>query len=353
MGKSKKKDFVGCKSWAENLPLTRFVHVMDGRKWESVASRRYDFFIQFAGKANADGTFVADDKNFSPSERRVTRHHSRRFFYRYTKDLNELGLLTWSRAEKHYGRRVYEIPEARTGARYVGFSCEEQVSDSKILPEKQVPDTSGTGAGLESGEAEQVPDSQITGATGVTYPSTCPPEALEPTVLPTSAVAPDACSAVADAQEGRQVGEAPEPESKAAGLEALCVQMKRFWGDTLPDMPLTWDNKADEIIAAMFNEHGADKVEEWFREWLPSRNVVGLHFPISRFAAELEVVRGSIHGKKEYANKIAAQEAWSPTEEEYAASEGMTLEEWRERNRQAEAGEAEDDDGKYFQSTSA
>ena len=131
------------------------------------------------------------------------------------------------------------------------------------------------------------------------------------------------------------------------------MRLKRFWGDTKPDTPLTWDNKADEIIAAMFNEHGADKVEEWFREWLPTRNVVGLRFPIARFAAEVEVVRGSIHGKKEYAAKIEAMNNWSPTEEEYAASEGMTLEEWRERNRQAEAGEAEDDDGKYFQSTSA
>jgi hypothetical protein len=94
-----------------DIPLERFRMERDGRKWKQAARSRSDLLLKLATYANPDGTFESEDrmKNFSPSAAKLLRHYTERTLYRLTNDLCQLGLLSWEREKKHYGRRTYLI----------------------------------------------------------------------------------------------------------------------------------------------------------------------------------------------------------------------------------------------------
>ena len=122
--------------------------VRDGRKWKQAARSRSDLLSRLATYANPDGTFASEDgkKNFSPSPKKLQRHYPRKTLYRLSNDLRQLGLLSWDREKKHYGRRTYQINfQSQEGAE----PEQDQGSDS---PEEQ-----------GSYSPEQGSDSQITG----------------------------------------------------------------------------------------------------------------------------------------------------------------------------------------------
>lgn len=103
--------FNRCTLNVRDLPLERFRLERDGRKWKQAARSRSDLLSRLATYANPDGTFESEDrkKNFSPGAEKLLRHYAERTLYRLTNDLGQLGLLSWERENKHYGRRTYRI----------------------------------------------------------------------------------------------------------------------------------------------------------------------------------------------------------------------------------------------------
>jgi hypothetical protein len=123
-----------CSQVVRQIPLERFRLPSDGRKWKQVARSRIGLLLRLSGYANGDGTFERDGRNYSPSEKTLAKHVEPRTYYRLTKDLRRLGLLSWTREQRHYGRRTFTIhlpnsPE--TPARF----------DEKHLPDSETPVT--------------------------------------------------------------------------------------------------------------------------------------------------------------------------------------------------------------------
>jgi len=134
-----------CSHDVRNIPLERFRLPDDGRKWKQAARSRSALLCRLATYANADGTFMRDSRNYSPSLKTLLNHLGHGSYYRLTDDLHGLGLLSWKR-EKHYERRVYTI------------HVPEQVPDSQEDPLE-------TGPAFDDEEQQQVPHSPITGPT--------------------------------------------------------------------------------------------------------------------------------------------------------------------------------------------
>jgi hypothetical protein len=141
--KSSRKKPIRCSLDVRQLPIERFRLPTDGRKWRQAARSRYSLLGTLAGYANPDGTFENEDrtKNWSPGAKKLLRHYAKNTFYRLSNDLRELGLLSWQREQKHYGRRTYQIHF--TALKQVPHS-QEQVSDSQTeqvsySSKKQVP----------------------------------------------------------------------------------------------------------------------------------------------------------------------------------------------------------------------
>ncbi len=162
-----------CSHYVRQMPLERFRLPDDGRKWKQLARSRRGLLLLLSTYANADGTFVRNGINYSPSEKTMAKHGDPRMYYRRTDDLQRLGLLSWTR-DRHYGRRVFTIQLSATPESPVRF-------DEKHL----------------SGSQEHLSPCQvITPVTSTNYPSypntsaifddrDCPDSPLEP---PTSAV---------------------------------------------------------------------------------------------------------------------------------------------------------------------
>lgn len=108
---SQTKKFNRCTLDVREIPLERFRLERDGRKWKQSARSRSDLLSRLATYANPDGTFESEDrkKNFSPSAAKLLRSYVESTLYRLTNDLCQLGLLSWEREKKHYGRRTYRI----------------------------------------------------------------------------------------------------------------------------------------------------------------------------------------------------------------------------------------------------
>ncbi len=106
---SQAKKFNRCTLNVRDFPLERFRLERDGRKWKQAARSRSDLLLKLSTYANSDGTFQSDEKNFSPSAKNLLRHFAEDTFYRLSNDLRELGLVSWVREQKHYGRRIYTI----------------------------------------------------------------------------------------------------------------------------------------------------------------------------------------------------------------------------------------------------
>ena len=129
------KQFNRCTLNVRDFSLEYFRLPRDGRKWRQAARSRSDLLLKLSTYANPDGTFKSEDgkKNFSPSAKKLQRHYAKKTLYRLTNDLRELGLLSWERERKHYGRRTYRIHiQIENAAKHLP----DQVSDSR---EKQVP----------------------------------------------------------------------------------------------------------------------------------------------------------------------------------------------------------------------
>jgi hypothetical protein len=91
-----------------NLPLERFVLPTDGRKAKQLARTRAALLLYLASFANGDGTFANDERNFSPSLKRLTKQFARTTLFERLNDLWDLALLPWTRPD-HYSRRTYTI----------------------------------------------------------------------------------------------------------------------------------------------------------------------------------------------------------------------------------------------------
>ena len=158
-----------CSQEVRKIPLERFRLPNDGRKWKQAARSRKAFLHHLSGNANADGTFVRNGINFSPSLLTLLKDFAKASYFRMTDALQEIGLLSWTR-EKHHERRVYTIhlPEQ------VSYSPD----NTPKIREKQVSHSQITGLTFDGNCEEQVSDSQgqvshsqITGLTSVNHPS--------------------------------------------------------------------------------------------------------------------------------------------------------------------------------------
>ena len=112
-----KKQSTKCTIIIRNLPLDRFRLPDDGRKWKQAARSRSELLVRLSTYANGDGTFVEQNedgtvvengKNYSPSEKTITKHVAVNTYYRLSRDLQTLGWLSWTR-EQHYGQRHFVI----------------------------------------------------------------------------------------------------------------------------------------------------------------------------------------------------------------------------------------------------
>lgn len=137
-----------CSQVVRQMPLERFRLSSDSRKWKQLARSRQDVLLRLSTYANGDGTFERDGKNYSPSERKIIQHIDRKKYYRRTEELRRLGLLSWTREQYFYGRRIYTIhlsgkqvsDSPKTGVRF----DEKQASDSEtgvMFDPKQVSDS--------------------------------------------------------------------------------------------------------------------------------------------------------------------------------------------------------------------
>jgi hypothetical protein len=107
---SEKTTVTKCSIDVRNLPLEAFRLPTDGRKWKQSARSRFAVLHYLSSFANPDGTFVGEHgKNFSPSHETLIKKFSKGTLHYTTTALQELGLLSWTREEKHYGRRTYTI----------------------------------------------------------------------------------------------------------------------------------------------------------------------------------------------------------------------------------------------------
>jgi hypothetical protein len=101
---------IKCTQFIRNIPLENFRLAGDGRKWQQAARTRKNFLIYLSTWANGDGTFIgANGIDYSPSEKTITRHMNRKTYYRVSEALQQLGLLSWTRKQTHYGRRSFTI----------------------------------------------------------------------------------------------------------------------------------------------------------------------------------------------------------------------------------------------------
>jgi len=158
-----------CLHAVRELPLERFRLATDGRSWKFIASRRYDFLCNLAGRANPDGTFIGKDgTNYSPSEIRLSRHTSEATMYRRTDELNELGLLSWTREKNHAGRRIYVI--------HFDEHLSSSSENTSQVEAEHLSSSEGTPLRLETKEGEHLSSSQITPLSGDRYPSYPPKE---------------------------------------------------------------------------------------------------------------------------------------------------------------------------------
>jgi len=99
-----------CTQFIRAIPLAQFRLPSDGRKWQQAARTRKNFLIYLSAWANGDGSFVgATGIDYSPSEKTITRHMNRKTYYRVSEALRQLGLLSWTRKQTHYGRRSFTI----------------------------------------------------------------------------------------------------------------------------------------------------------------------------------------------------------------------------------------------------
>jgi hypothetical protein len=99
-----------CTIEVRSLPLEAFRLPTDGRKWKQAARTRKNVLLHLASYANPDGTFIGSHgRNFSPSHETLLEDFSKGGIHYATTALRELGLLSWTREDRHYGRRVYAI----------------------------------------------------------------------------------------------------------------------------------------------------------------------------------------------------------------------------------------------------
>jgi len=98
-----------CSQAVRTIQLERFRLSRDGRKWKQAARSRSGLLLRLASYANGDGTFERDGRNYSPSEKTITKHIATNTYYCLSNDLRELGWLSWTREQKHYGRRLFTI----------------------------------------------------------------------------------------------------------------------------------------------------------------------------------------------------------------------------------------------------
>jgi hypothetical protein len=112
-------------------------------------------------RANPDGTFI-NGRDYSPSLKTLLKHVNKAAYYRLTQDLQDLGLLSWTR-QNHYTQRSYVI------------HLPKQVPDTPETPGSRLDDETPNQVPVT---INQVPVTPITGSNGVNHPS-CPSE--EPT----------------------------------------------------------------------------------------------------------------------------------------------------------------------------
>ena len=106
---SQSKLFNRCLLAARNLPIERF-HLPDDsrRQWRGVARSRLSALEYLGGRANPDGTFVREDRDYSPNAEELQERFGERMFYRRFNELRDLGLLSWTRRNRQL-KRTYRI----------------------------------------------------------------------------------------------------------------------------------------------------------------------------------------------------------------------------------------------------
>jgi hypothetical protein len=99
-----------CSQAVRKIPLEQFRLSTDSVKWRQAARNRQNLLIRISSYANGDGSFDGGNgKNYSPSEKTITKHVDPRTYYRISRDLQKLGWLSWTREQNHYGRRLFVI----------------------------------------------------------------------------------------------------------------------------------------------------------------------------------------------------------------------------------------------------
>jgi hypothetical protein len=144
---NKKKKFNRCFLEVRGLPLEHFHLNDDGRKWQQKARARKNCLCMLANRANPDGSFVRGDDNYSPTIEKLKKEEriSERTFLRHCESLRKLGLLTWTRLQNHYGRRIYTIH--LPAEKHLPDSIENHLPDSGADPRTWQVITPATEAG--------------------------------------------------------------------------------------------------------------------------------------------------------------------------------------------------------------
>ena len=93
---SQSKLFNRCLLAVRELPLERF-HLPDDshRQWRGVARSRAAVLEHLASRANSDGSFQRDGRDYSPNAEKLQERFGERLFYYRFNELRDLGLLIW------------------------------------------------------------------------------------------------------------------------------------------------------------------------------------------------------------------------------------------------------------------
>jgi hypothetical protein len=184
---------IKCRYWAKNVPLEDFRLPKDGRKWRQVCRSRRAVFIEFADRANDDGTFLRKVENmgtvnFSPGFKKLRKHYANGTLSRLLDDLRELGFLTWTREQNCYGRRIYWIHDPKSPEPPVptnGKHTQNSTNNTFHIQEEQFPHSENNTSHIHKNSShirqEQFPLPEVkTVPTSSTIPSFEVPSLMDP-----------------------------------------------------------------------------------------------------------------------------------------------------------------------------
>lgn len=297
------------------IPLEkfRFDTEVHNRQWRDTAGKRREFWLaEFVRRANPDGTFIrvrgSQIVNFSPSWARLEKHKSKTSVFRRTKELNELGLLSWDRANRQE-RRVYFIPPAVI----------EAARTFQTQSDNQNPDVSNSLVREES----EVSRSRFEVSDSNPEVSDCPFSEVS-VVKPIRLSSPPVSSPPPPPPEKN-----PEEKRRVGAVDYFFSQYKGKMGCGVPIPPTETERQE---IQALEDVHGKKIFGRVTRRWFENRKLDGLNHPSQFFVREFPDTLAEI--QREQAEQCEAQKLKDCMEEQARKRQAETQEQLKQAEQE-------------------